>query len=106
VKQSELGEYEENARVKQNIQYTRQSTNPPSNQGKSQALAQTKPYGWQTSSSELKRVVTKTRGFSMQKTIIPLNQGKSNQAQIRSKTPTPPEDKYRPLKQQGKSKHI
>jgi hypothetical protein len=60
VKQSDLCEYEENAREKQNIQYTRQSTNSPSNQGKSQALPQTKPYGWQTSSSELKRVVTKT----------------------------------------------
>jgi hypothetical protein len=32
VKQSDLGEYEENARVKQNIQYTRQNTNSPSNQ--------------------------------------------------------------------------
>jgi hypothetical protein len=32
VKQSDLGEYEENARQKQNIQYTRQSTDSPSNQ--------------------------------------------------------------------------
>jgi hypothetical protein len=32
VKQSDLGEYEENAREKQNIQYTRQDTNSPSNQ--------------------------------------------------------------------------
>jgi hypothetical protein len=32
VKQSDLGEYEENAREKQNIQYTRQSTNFLSNQ--------------------------------------------------------------------------
>jgi hypothetical protein len=32
VKQSDLGEYEENAREKQNIQYTGQSTNSPSNQ--------------------------------------------------------------------------
>jgi hypothetical protein len=32
VKQSDLGGYEENAREKQNIQYTRQSTNSPSNQ--------------------------------------------------------------------------
>jgi hypothetical protein len=32
VKQSDLGEYEENIREKQNIQYTRQSTNSPSNQ--------------------------------------------------------------------------
>jgi hypothetical protein len=73
VKQGDLGEYEENAREKQNIQYTHQSTNSPSNQGKSQAPPQTKPYGWQTSSSELKREVTRTRGFSMQKTILPLN---------------------------------
>jgi hypothetical protein len=63
VKQSDLGEYEENTRGKQNIQYTRQGTNSPSNQVKSQAPPQTKPYGWQTSSSELKRVVTKTQGF-------------------------------------------
>jgi hypothetical protein len=32
VKQSDLGEYEENARETQNIQYTCQSTNSPSNQ--------------------------------------------------------------------------
>jgi hypothetical protein len=32
VKQNDLGEYEENTREKQNIQYTRQSTNSPSNQ--------------------------------------------------------------------------
>jgi hypothetical protein len=32
VKQSDLGEYDENAREKQNIQYIRQSTDSPSNQ--------------------------------------------------------------------------
>jgi hypothetical protein len=32
VKQSDVGEYEENAREKQNIQYTGKSTNFPSNQ--------------------------------------------------------------------------
>jgi hypothetical protein len=32
VKQNDLGEYEENVREKQNIQYVRQSTNSPSNQ--------------------------------------------------------------------------
>jgi hypothetical protein len=32
MKQSGLGEYEENAREKQNIQYTHQRTNSPSNQ--------------------------------------------------------------------------
>jgi hypothetical protein len=32
VKQSDLGEYEENARETQNIQHTHQSTNTPSNQ--------------------------------------------------------------------------
>jgi hypothetical protein len=32
VKQSDLGEYEENARENQNIQYPRQSINSPSNQ--------------------------------------------------------------------------
>jgi hypothetical protein len=39
VKQSDLGEYEENVREKQNIQYTKQKTPTP---------PQTKPYGWQT----------------------------------------------------------
>jgi hypothetical protein len=32
VKQSDLGEYKKNAREKQNIHYTRKSTNSPSNQ--------------------------------------------------------------------------
>jgi hypothetical protein len=32
VKRSDLGEYEKNAREKQNLQYTCQSTNSPSNQ--------------------------------------------------------------------------
>jgi hypothetical protein len=32
VKQGDLGEYKKNVREKQNIQYTRQSTNFPSNQ--------------------------------------------------------------------------
>jgi hypothetical protein len=32
VKQSDLGEYKKNVREKQNIQYTRQNTNSPSNQ--------------------------------------------------------------------------
>jgi hypothetical protein len=90
VKQSDLGEYEENAREKQSIQYTRQSTNSPSNQDKSQAPPQTKPYGWQTSSSELERIVTKTRDFSMQKIILPLNQGKSNQASNSTKDANSP----------------
>jgi hypothetical protein len=80
VKPSDLGEYEANAMEKQNIQYTRQSTNSPSNQGKSQAPPQTKQCGWQTPSFKLKRVARKTQGFSMQKTILPLNQVKSNQA--------------------------
>jgi hypothetical protein len=47
VKQSDLGEYEGNAREKQNIQYTGKSTSSPSNQGKSQAPPQTKPWRWQ-----------------------------------------------------------
>jgi hypothetical protein len=63
VKQGDLGEYEENAREKQIIQYTRQ---------KHQLPPQTKPYGWQTPHFKLKRVVTKTRSFSMQKAILPL----------------------------------
>jgi hypothetical protein len=32
VKQSDLGQYKENVRKKQNIQYTRKNTNSPSNQ--------------------------------------------------------------------------
>jgi hypothetical protein len=90
VKQSDLGEYEENTREKENIQYTHQSTNSSSNQGKSQAPPQTKSSEWQTSSSELKRAVTKTRGFSIQKTILPLNQGKSNQASNSTKDTNSP----------------
>jgi hypothetical protein len=34
---------------------------------------QTKPYGWQTPSLKLKSVASKTQGFSMQNTILPLN---------------------------------
>jgi hypothetical protein len=66
-----------------------------------------------TSNSELKRVVTKTQGFSMTKDITP-PKSKANQTkhQIQPKTPTPPEventrfhqlsldipqDKHRPL---------
>jgi hypothetical protein len=45
VKPSDLCEYEANAIEKQNIQYARQITNSPSNQGKSQAPPQTKPHG-------------------------------------------------------------
>jgi hypothetical protein len=33
----------------------------------------TKAYGWQTPISKLKRVASKTEGFSMQKIILPLN---------------------------------
>jgi hypothetical protein len=80
MKQSDLVEYEENAMEKQNIQYTRHSTNSPLKQGKSQAPPQIKQCGWQTPSFRLKRVARKAQGFSMQKTILPLNQGKSNQA--------------------------
>jgi hypothetical protein len=90
-----------------------QSTNSPSNQGKSHAPPQTKSYGWQTLSSELKRVVIKTQGFSMTKDNTPAK-SKANQTkrQIQPKTSTLPEventmfhqlsldipqDKYRPL---------
>jgi hypothetical protein len=34
-------------------------------------LPQTKSYGWQTSSSELKMAATKTQGFSMTKDNTP-----------------------------------
>jgi hypothetical protein len=81
-------------KCKRKAKYTiyKKSTSSPSNQGKSQPPLppQTKPYGWQPLSSELKRVVSKTWGFSMQKIILPLkpkrikssrsNHGKSNQA--------------------------
>jgi hypothetical protein len=43
---------------------------PPQTKANHKLPPQTKPYGWQTSSSELKMVVTKIRGFSMQKTIL------------------------------------
>jgi hypothetical protein len=59
VKQSDLGEYEENVREKKNIKG--KNTSSPSNQ-----------VIWiATLSFNLKRVVSKTRGFSMQKTIPP-----------------------------------
>jgi hypothetical protein len=90
VKPSDLGEYEANAMEKQNIQYTRHSTNSPLNQGKSQAPPQTTQCGWQTPSFKLKRVARKAQGFSMQKTILPLNQGKSDQASNSTKDANSP----------------
>jgi hypothetical protein len=73
MKQSDLGEYEEDAREKQTIQVykikhqlplkPRQSESSPSNQ-----------VMWMTTpSSKLKMVARKAQGFSMQKTILPLN---------------------------------
>jgi hypothetical protein len=62
VKQSDLGEYEENVREKQNIQYTHQNTNFPSNQGKSRAPPQTKLYGWQTPISLANQQIVKNQG--------------------------------------------
>jgi hypothetical protein len=51
VKQSDLGEYKENAREKQNIQvYKVKAQTPP----------QIKSYEWQTPSFQLKRAATKT----------------------------------------------
>jgi hypothetical protein len=61
VKQSDLGEYEENARETQNIQYTRQSINSLSNQ----AI-------WMANTNfHLKRAATKTQGFLMTKDNTP-----------------------------------
>jgi hypothetical protein len=61
VKQSDLSEYEEIARETQNIQYTRQSTNSPSNQ----AI-------WIANTNfQLKRAATKSQGFSMTKDNTP-----------------------------------
>jgi hypothetical protein len=61
VKPSDLGEYEENAREKQNIQYTRQRTNSPS----TQAI-------WMANTNfQLKRAATKTQHFSMTKDNTP-----------------------------------
>jgi hypothetical protein len=61
MKQSDLGEYEENARETQNIQYTRQSTNSLSNQ-----------VIWMANTNfHLKRPATKTQGFSMTKDNTP-----------------------------------
>jgi hypothetical protein len=63
VKQHDLGEYEEDAREKQNIQYTWQKYQLPL---KPSHMDGTTPI------SQLKRVVIKPRGFSMQKSILPL----------------------------------
>jgi hypothetical protein len=89
VKQSDLGEYGENAREGQNIQYTRQSTNSPSNQGKSQAPPQTK-------ANQIKRQ-------TQQKTPTPPEVENTRFHQLRLDIP---QDKHRLLKQQSKSKHI
>jgi hypothetical protein len=70
----------------------------PSNQGKSQAPHQTKPYGWQRPIFKLKRVARKAQDFSMQKTIPPKSKAHQTKRQIQPKSSTPPEDKYRPLK--------
>jgi hypothetical protein len=62
VKQSVLREYEENIRETQNIQYTRQITNSPSNQ----AI-------WMTNINfQLKRAATKLKVSQGQKTILSL----------------------------------
>jgi hypothetical protein len=53
VKQHDLGEYEENVREKQNIQYIRQKT-PTS--------PQIKPYGWQTPISPANQQTEKNQG--------------------------------------------
>jgi hypothetical protein len=81
VKQSDLGEYKENVREKQTIHVYK---------SKAPTSPQIKSYGWQTSSSELKRVAEKAQGFSMQKTILSLNQGKSNQASNSTKDTNSP----------------
>jgi hypothetical protein len=86
VKQSDLGEYEENAREKQNIQYTRQSTDSPSNQ----AI-------WMANTNfQLKRVATKTQGFSMTKDNTPPEVENIRFYQLSLDTT---QDKHRPLKQ-------
>jgi hypothetical protein len=61
VKQSDLGEYEENTRETRNIQYTRQSINSPSNQAILMA----------NTNFQLKRAATKTQGFLMTKDNTP-----------------------------------
>jgi hypothetical protein len=113
VKQSDLGEYEENTREKQNIQYTRQ---------KHQLPLKPSHMNGKHKFSKLKRVVTKPWGFSMQKSILPLKPRLiRSSVKLNKKTPTPPEvenlrfyqmsldkpqGKHRPLKQQRKSKCI
>jgi hypothetical protein len=59
VRQSDLGEYEENKRIKDTNIQDKTST-PPQPKANHKPPPQTKSYGWQTSSSELKRVITKT----------------------------------------------
>jgi hypothetical protein len=49
-------------------------------QDKTPTLPQTKPYGWQTPISKLKRVATKAQSFSMAKIILLLKPWQSNQA--------------------------
>jgi hypothetical protein len=122
VKPSDLGEYEANAMEKQNIQYTRQSTNSPSNQGKSQAPNQNQAiwvanikFRTQEGSNQ------DTRFLNAKDHTPPEPMAKHNKCQIQPKTQTPPkvenpkfyqisldksEEKHRPLKQQSKSKRI
>jgi hypothetical protein len=71
VKQSDLGEYEEDAIEKSKYTIYMIKHQLPSNQGKSQAPPQTKSYGWQRPIFKLKRVARKAQDFSMQKTIPP-----------------------------------
>jgi hypothetical protein len=92
---------------------------------------QTNPYGWQTPISNSRRQQPKLKVSQRQKTILPLktrrmisspsNQGNQIRRQTQQKASTPPEventrfhqlsfdtpqDKHKPLKQQGKSKRI
>jgi hypothetical protein len=121
VKKSDLGEYEENAREKQNIQYTRQSTNSPSNQS---IWMPNTNFPAQEGSNQNSKFLNDKRQYPLkprQITSSPSNQDNQIKRQTQLKTSTPPElentrfyqlsldtpqDKHRLLKQQSKLKHI
>jgi hypothetical protein len=113
VKQSDLGEYEENTREKQNIQYTSQKHQlpfKPSHMDDKHQISQT-----QEGSNQI------TRFLNAKEHTPPKTKANQIKHQTQQKTPTPPEvenlrfyqmsldkpqGKHRPLKQQSKSKCI
>jgi hypothetical protein len=112
VKQSDSGEYEENAREKQNIQYTRKSRSSPSNQAI--RMTNTKFSIHEGSNQNMRFLNAKDH-------TPPESKENQTKHRMQPKTSTPPEvenlrfyqmslnkpeGKHRPLKQQSKSKRI